>query len=84
MSGTATFFVEASGATSFQWYFGEDIFSDGVDITGATNDTLTIMNVVEANEGNYSVRVSNLNGDMVDSDPATLTVVCKFQSHPPV
>ncbi len=77
VSGTATFFVEASGATSFQWYVGENIISDGMNITGATTDTLTIMNVVEANEGNYSVRVSN-GGDTVDSDPATLTVVCKF------
>jgi uncharacterized repeat protein (TIGR01451 family) len=67
--GTATFTVSASGAAplSYQWRKG------GVDLTGETADTLTIMNVQAGNAGSYTVRVSNDVGAVI-SDPATLTV----------
>ena len=63
----ATFSVvvsDASGAT-FQWKFNT------TDIAGATGDSLLLTNVSAANEGQYSVVVTNSAGN-VTSDPAAL------------
>jgi len=65
----ATFSVvvaDASGVT-FQWKF------NGVDIPGATGDSLLLTNVSAANAGQYSVVVTNSAGS-VTSAPAALTV----------
>jgi hypothetical protein len=65
----ATFSVvvaDASGAT-FQWKF------NGVNIPGATGDSLLLTNVSAANQGQYSVVVTNTVGS-VTSIPAALTL----------
>src|SRR6266508_4361715 len=65
--GNATFSVLIADASSvtFQWKF------NGTDIPGATGDSLLLTNVGAANEGQYSVVVTNSLGS-VTSAPATL------------
>ncbi len=67
---TAVFTVTVSGTAPFryQWKKG------GLDIDGATNDTLTLTNVSQADAAAYTVLVSNPAGDDL-SGPATLTVI---------
>jgi hypothetical protein len=65
---TAIFSVTASGtALKYQWYYGNS------QLTGLTNNTLSLANVSAANAGAYSVIVSDLCGDAV-TNSATLTV----------
>lgn len=66
--GTAVFGVAPAGTLpwAFQWRW------NGTLLPGATNDTLTLTNVQSANEGVYSVEVSNVVGVMAAS--ASLTV----------
>ena len=66
----ATFSVEAAGTPPFyyQWRF------NGVDVADATNDTYTITPVRMADEGSYSVVVSNAYGLVVSSN-ALLSVI---------
>ncbi len=65
----ATFSVTASGnpSPSYQWQ------KNGTNIGGATSSSYTIPSVSAANEGSYTVRVSNSQGSLT-SNPATLTV----------
>ncbi len=65
----ATFGVSVQGTPPFtyQWFFGED------EIPGAINSQLVISNAVPANEGGYSVVISNPSGTAT-SRTATLTV----------
>ncbi len=69
--GTATFTVAAtgSGPLSYQWR------KDGVNIPGATSDTLVIFPVTIDDAGDYDCVVSNTCGGQT-SAPATLTVKC--------
>ncbi len=68
-NGTATFSVAVCGTPpfSFQWRF------QNLDLPGATNATLTLANLQEADAGLYSVVVANTAG-AITSDPATLVV----------
>ena len=66
--GTASFIVEAIGASSFQWY------KDGTAIPGATGTSLSMTNVQTANAGSYKVVVSNNAGTSVTSNAAILIV----------
>jgi hypothetical protein len=71
----ATFTVVASGTAplSYRWRFnGTNLTNDG-RISGATNATLTISNVVTGDAGGYRVVVSN-SVSSVTSVVATLTV----------
>jgi hypothetical protein len=63
-----TFTVTATGTPplQYQWRL------NGVNFTGATNDTLVITNAQIANAGAYTVVVANTEG-LVVSDPATLS-----------
>ncbi len=75
MGGTVTFFVVTLGATEdleFEWYFGDD---DGAIIS--TTDMLTIDNLVMDSAGDYFVRVTDEDGDSIDSELATLTVTAR-------
>jgi uncharacterized repeat protein (TIGR01451 family) len=66
--GTAIFTGVASGTdVAYQWRH------DGIDISGATNATLVILNVQPADAGFYDVVVANKVGTVVSS-PAVLTV----------
>ena len=65
---TATFTVTATGTTLiYQWKKG------GTDIPGATSSSYAISNTTSANDGVYSVVVSNSAGTVTSSN-ATLTV----------
>jgi hypothetical protein len=67
---TADFTVSATGSSplSYQWHFG------ATDISGATTSVLSLQNVQAADEGAYSVTVSNAVGAVVSSN-ATLTIL---------
>lgn len=72
---TVTFLVSASGLEpmSYQWQRdGTNLVDDG-DISGATNDALTITNVSDNDAAVYSVIVANTGGSSTSSN-ATLTV----------
>ena len=69
--GKATSFVVTAvgdAPLSYQWQ------QDGSDLLGQTNKTLTITNAQAADEGDYTVAVTNLAGVAV-SEPARLWVV---------
>jgi len=67
--GTVSFNVTAMGSPtmSYQWIF------NGASISGATNASLTLNNVVSTNAGNYEVVITNSTGS-ITSSVATLTV----------
>jgi pectate lyase len=67
--GSALFGVIATGTAplSYQWY------KDGALISGANTSSLSLSNVQEADEGGYSVVVSNAAGT-ANSNTAVLTV----------
>ncbi|HEX2099147.1 MAG TPA: immunoglobulin domain-containing protein, partial [Candidatus Synoicihabitans sp.] len=65
--GVIALTVAATGNPMYQWR------KDGVNIAGATAETLVLENVGAAQAGSYTVQVSNAAGS-VTSDAATLTV----------
>lgn len=65
----ATFTVQAINGDSYQWQ------SNGIDIAGETNSTLTIENVEVNNAGSYSCNVSQSGGDAVPTRAASLNVM---------
>jgi len=69
-TGTATFRVAATGASSFgyQWQFNQ------TDLPDATNSTLTLTNIEADAAGDYRVIVTNSAGS-VTSAVATLTIL---------
>jgi uncharacterized repeat protein (TIGR03803 family) len=72
----ATFSVVASGSSplSYQWQKNGTNVVNGGKISGATNSTLTIVNVSSNDAAIYSVSVTNLAGSATSSN-ATLTVI---------
>ncbi|MBI5802424.1 MAG: immunoglobulin domain-containing protein [Verrucomicrobia bacterium] len=66
----ATFSVNATGTAplAYQWRFA------GVNISGATNTTVTLTNVLASQAGLYSVVISNSGGSTTSAN-ATLTVL---------
>lgn len=73
----ATFTVVATGQTPlvYQWSYNNGVnLTNNAHISGATNDTLIISNVVAADVGDYHVVVSNSHGSVTSSN-ATLTVL---------
>lgn len=68
-NGTAAFAVTVADASSitYQWKF------NGTDISGATGDSLFLTTVIAANEGSYTVVITNPSGS-VTSTAATLYV----------
>jgi len=77
---SATFSAVAGGSASlnYQWYFNTN-----TPVAGATNATLTLLNVQPANAGAYSVTVTNLAGSAT-SVAATLTVTSAPPARPQV
>jgi hypothetical protein len=69
----ATFTVTATGATplTYQWR------KDGVNIAGATGESLTLTNVQKSDEGDYTV-VLDSGGVVVVSGVATLTIISPY------
>ncbi len=78
---TARFEAGAVGTSPlvYQWRKDNTSISDGGNISGASTGTLTIANVAGANEGAYTVVVTNSAG-AVTSAPASLTVVAAPES----
>ncbi len=78
-AGTAaTFIVTASGTPplTYQWFKdGTNGLIDGGNISGSTNATLTIGNVLGADAGAFIVVVSNAAGTATSAPPAILTVI---------
>jgi hypothetical protein len=72
---TATFNVAATGLgpLTYQWRMNGSNLSDGGNVSGATNATLTLTNVQASDAGTYLVVISNAGGLTVSSN-ATLTV----------
>jgi hypothetical protein len=70
LGGTVIFTttVTGPGPYTYQWQH------DGTNISGATGSSLTISNLIAADQGNYTVIVSNQAGDPMDSSTATLVV----------
>jgi hypothetical protein len=76
---TVSFPVTALGQSPlyFQWYIGTQPLTNGANISGATNSSLTLSNVTTAASGDYSLVVTNSTGT-VSNVVATLTVVDLF------
>lgn len=75
---TVELFVEAESGSgiAFQWLLdGAAVVDDG-RVSGATTDHLTIVDAGWADEGEYTVVVSNDCGS-VESNPAMVTVACR-------
>ena len=60
--------VIAPGPIGYQWQF------NGASIPGATNLSLTLVNLIATNSGAYSVNITTPNGNLASTN-ATLTVV---------
>lgn len=75
VSGTVSFNVTAAGTgtLTYQWKRNGNNLVNGGGISGATSATLSISNITAANQGNYTVDVTN-SGGTTTSNPATLTV----------
>jgi hypothetical protein len=73
---TATFTVTATGTSpSYQWLKdGTNVLTDAGKISGSGTPTLTITNLLGADDGQYSVIVSNAAGVVISSN-ATLAVI---------
>lgn len=69
---SATFSVEVDGFAYYQWK------KNGVNITGATQSSYTINNVVAGDVGTYTVVITNGSVD-VESEPAYLNTVIQAQ-----
>ena len=71
---TITFMVQATGGgLTYQWQRNGETLSDDARYSGTTSATLTVMNVVEEDEGDFTCVVTNV-VDSVTSSAAELTV----------
>lgn len=76
-NGTAVFSVTASGAGPYTYVWhkaGSGDLADGGNISGATTEALSVSRVLKADEGDYSVTISNLT-ESTNSASAHLTVI---------
>jgi len=72
---TATFTVTATGTSpTYAWKKGTTPLTDSGNISGSATATLTIVSAQPADEGSYTVTVSNAVPSSVTSTAATLTV----------
>jgi len=76
LGNNATFSVAVTGEEpmSYQWYRDDVLLIDMANISGSTNSTLTLTNVIGSDASNYWVTISNSFG-AVTSSVASLTVV---------
>ena len=75
---SVTFTVTATtaiGVLTYQWQLDGNLLPSQVGVNGTTTRTLSLSNVTESSEGNYSCIITN-DGGSVNSDPAQLTI-CK-------
>lgn len=78
---TATFSALAASTQPlvYRWRFNGTNLTDGLNVSGATTNTLTLRNVTTNAAGAYSLFVSNAFGTAVSSN-ATLTVLPTFNT----
>jgi hypothetical protein len=69
VGSNAVLSVQAVNADNYQWQ------TNGVDIEGQTNSTLTLENVGVSSAGSYSCNVSQSGGDPVPTRAASLNVM---------
>jgi hypothetical protein len=76
LGATATFTVGVSNATgvTYQWQHANANLSNGGNISGADQKTLTVTGVSASDVGHYRVLVSNSSGSVYSAD-ATLAIV---------
>jgi hypothetical protein len=81
---TVSFPVTAIGQAPlyYQWYNSTQPLTNGVNISGATDSTLTLSNVAAADSGSYFLVVTNGSG-VTSNAMATLTVI-DLTTTPPV
>ncbi len=73
---TATFTVGVSGTSpGFHWFKNGSLLANGGKISGATSASLTITNVLGADDGSYTVVVSNAFRVVTNAPPAALMVI---------
>ena len=73
-----SFMVEAKGSDlTYLWQRNGVNLTDDTKYSGTTSATLTVMNVVKEDEGNFTCVVTNVVGS-VTSSAAQLTVLSKF------
>ncbi len=74
---TATFTVTATGVEeSYQWFFEGELLEDSDQVSGASSNTLTILNSETANAGAYTCEISS-NCETIVTNEANLTIaVC--------
>jgi hypothetical protein len=82
---TASFSVVAGGTSiSYQWFKnGTNRLTDGGNVSGSTNATLTLTNVLGADGGIYSVLITNVGGTLASSN-ALLAVIDPIITSEPV
>jgi len=76
LGSNVTFVVQATGTSplSYQWQMdGTNLVDDGVKISGALTNELTIFNVQLTNSGIYTVVITNIAGSVTSSN-AVLTL----------
>ena len=72
---TITFTIVANGSDlTYQWQRNGETLTDGDKYSGTTTATLTVMNVMEEDEGNFTCVVANVQGGSFTSSAAELTV----------
>ena len=73
---SAAFTCEATGTTaiSYQWRKNGVPLSDDANISGSSTTTLTIANIMEADEGDYTCEITNASGNRL-SNVAKLIVL---------
>ena len=75
-----TFTVTEVADSTYQWQRNGDNITDDDRYSGATSAMLTVMNVMEADEGNYSCVVTTSFGLEFMSQEAEL-LACECNSH---
>lgn len=75
-SQTATFTVNATNSTFYEWIRNGTAVSEGGRISGTGSATLTIVNPALDDAGSYRVRVYNACGTPKMSSAIVLTVIC--------
>ncbi|MDB6057944.1 MAG: large protein, partial [Verrucomicrobiales bacterium] len=79
----ATFTVSATGPSlAYQWYKGAVALNNANNISGATTSALSLGSVLLADEGTYSVVITNPVGSVTSSN-ATLSVVFPMPYYEP-
>ncbi len=78
-STTATFTVTLAGNSTppfgYQWFKNDtNLLVDGGNISGSMSQTLTISNVLAADDGDYSVVITNVAGTATSSNAALVVI----------